>query len=78
MLGIILGFMFGSMLGSFETASPADRCSVVSAYVAERCGQSSAKLSDYVFSQPLWKAFGEHLGEEQDCRKAEPEEPPNS
>ena len=42
-----------------------------SAYVAERCGQSSAKLSDYVFPQPLWKPFGEHLGEEEEEEKGE-------
>ena len=33
------------------------------------CGQtfgpSLAKLSDYVFPQPLWKLFGEHLGDDE-------------
>ena len=37
---------------------------LASAYVAELCGQSSAKLSDYVFPQPLWKPFGEDVVEE--------------
>ena len=44
------------------------------------CGQtldpSLAKLSDYVFPQPLWKLLGEHLGEDegQDQEREEEEE----
>ena len=34
--------------------------------MAERCGQSSATLSDCVFPQPLWEPFGEHVGEEEE------------
>ena len=30
--------------------------------VAKRCGQSSAKVLDHVFPQPLWKPFGETRG----------------
>ena len=36
------------------------------AYVAERCGQSSATLSDCVFPEPLWEPFGEHGEEEEE------------
>ena len=43
------------------TAAP---CPFGSAYVAERCGQSSATLSDHVFPESVWKAFGEHVGGE--------------
>ena len=41
-------------------------------------GPSLAKLSDFVFPQPLWKLFGEHLGddegEEQEGEEEEEEE----
>ena len=33
-----------------------------------------AKLSDYVFPQPLWKLFGEHLGEDPEREEEEKEE----
>ena len=48
-------------------------CLFGSAYVAERCGQSSATLSDCVFPEPLWEPFGEH-GEEEEEAEAEEEE----
>ena len=37
---------------------------------------SLAKLSDYVFPQPLWKLLGEHLGEDEgeDQEREEEEE----
>ena len=37
-----------------------------SSYVAERCGQSLAKLSDHVFPESVWKAFGEHVREDRE------------
>ena len=42
------------------------------------CGQTLGpclvKLSDHVFPQPLWKLFGEHLGEEDGEDQEEEEE----
>ena len=34
-------------------------------------GPSLAKLLDHVFRQPLWKPFGEHLGEEEEVEERE-------
>ena len=41
-------------------------------------GQSSAKISDCVFPQPLWKPFGEQLGEEEGRERAEKDQTPKS
>ncbi len=45
------------------------------AHVAERCRKSSARLSEHVFPQPLWKHVGEHLGKDggEDQEEAEEE-----
>eukprot|EP00959_Pyramimonas_sp_CCMP1952_P066446 1387264-Pyramimonas_sp.AAC.1 len=43
----------------------AAHCPFKSAYVADRCGHGSAKLSEYMFPQPLWKPFGEYVGEKE-------------
>ena len=42
--------------------------------MAERCGQSSATLSDCVFPQPLWEPFGEHVGENEHEEEDEDDE----
>ena len=39
--------------------------------MAERCGQSSATLSDCVFPEPLWEPFGEHGVEEEEGEEQE-------
>ena len=44
------------LLGSFWGP-----CLFAGAYVAECCGQGPAKLSDHVFPESVWKAFGEHV-----------------
>ena len=41
--------------------------------MAERCGRSSATLSDDVFPETLCKAFGEHRGEEEEEEEEEEE-----
>ncbi len=33
-----------------------------------------AKLSDHVFPEPIWKAFGEHVGEEAEKEEEEKRE----
>ena len=41
------------------------RCPLVKRLCGQTLGPSWAKLSDYAFPQPLWKLFGEHLGEDE-------------
>lgn len=38
------------------------------------CGQIPAKLSDHEFPESVWKAFGEHVGENEHEEEEEEEE----